>query len=134
MMIEYNVDIWLLFGSFAYALESKVFSWSETELTLAVQTKNKDEIDGIEDFLSAIMKKPKGLLRVELRVYGPPRELTRYGIKTPLYMYTEMIPKSYPRSAHSPLIGFSNVKGISPSDEQQWFKLVRQIWSQTFSH
>ena len=84
----------------------------------------------MESFFEQVVEKPKGLLRVELRVYGPEKIFKRHNINGPVYLFTDMVPKQGPKHAGSPILRFFSIKGISPANSESWMKLVRQIWNQ----
>jgi len=84
----------------------------------------------MESFFEKLVEKPKGLLRVELRVYGPDKIFKRHNIHSPIYLFTDMVPRQGPKQGCSPVLKFFSIKGISPINSENWKKLVRQIWSQ----
>ena len=65
----FSADMWLLYGSFAYGVECLVkdVQLDSLLLTLSYSCDMKDKFN----FVKGIFEEPKGLLRVELRIYGP---------------------------------------------------------------
>ncbi|BBH53640.1 hypothetical protein [Fluviispira sanaruensis] len=130
MLQEFCVDIWFCYGSFSYGFESEIHDFGENELALSLQTQNEEQGAQIDSFFEQVVDKPKGLLRVELRVYGPEKVFKRHKISGPVHLFTDIVPKQIPYEGKSPLLKFVSVKGISPTNTEYWHKLVRQIWNQ----
>ncbi len=130
MLPGFCVDIWLCYGSFSYGFESKIHEFGESELALSLQTQSDEQAEQMESFFEQVVDKPKGLLRVELRVYGPDKVFKHHNINGPVYLFTDMVPKQAPKYAGSPILKFFSIKGISPANSESWMKLVRQIWNQ----
>jgi hypothetical protein len=131
MLIDFCVDIWFCYGSFSYGFESDIFEFSEDELQLSLHADCLEHTEHLTSFFEQLVEKSKGLLRVELRVYGPEKILKHHNISVPVYLFTDIIPKkiSYP-DKKSLVLKFSSLKGISPSNAENWHKIVCQIWSQ----
>lgn len=130
MLQEFCVDIWFCYGSFSYGFESVIHAYGEDELALTLQTQNTEQSEQIENFFEQVVEKPKGLLRVELRVFGPEKVLKKHNIQGPIYLFTDIVPKQLASDGKPPLLKFVSVKGISPANTESWNKLVRQIWNQ----
>ncbi|MGY3805002.1 hypothetical protein ACWNT8_13125 [Pigmentibacter ruber] len=130
MLPGFCVDIWFCYGSFSYGFESMIHDYGENELALCLQTNSEEQSDEIESFFEQVVDKPKGLLRVELRIYGPEKLFKRHNINGPVYLFTDMVPKQGPKFGGLPILKFFSIKGISPANSESWFKLVRQIWNQ----
>ncbi|WP_338635270.1 hypothetical protein [Spirobacillus cienkowskii] len=124
------VDIWLCYGSFSYGFESQIHDYGEHEVALSLQAQSDEHAQEMESFFEKLVEKPKGLLRVELRVYGPDKIFKRHNIHSPIYLFTDMVPRQGAKQGCSPILKFFSIKGISPINSENWKKLVRQIWSQ----
>lgn len=124
---EFSVDIWFCYGSFSYGFESKIHSWKEDVLFLELQSNHIDEARGLESFIDSIVEKPKGLLRIELRVFGPDRIFKKYQMNNPIYLYTDVVPKRLKKGELFPLLQFISVKGISPVNAENWIKLTQYM-------
>lgn len=131
MLPGFCVDIWLCYGSFSYGFESEIHEFGESELALSLQTQSDEQAEHMESFFEQVVEKPKGLLRVELRVYGPDKLFKRHNINGPVYLFTDMVPKQAPKHGGSPILKFFSIKGISQANSESWIKLVRQIWNQS---
>jgi hypothetical protein len=66
---ELNVDLWFCYGSFFYGIESNLYACEENQVDLFLPNAQPEETKELSDFIDMILEKPKGLLRVELRIY-----------------------------------------------------------------
>lgn len=130
MIPGFCVDIWLCYGSFSYGFESEIFDLGENELALSLHTQSYEQAEQLESFFEQVVEKPKGLLRVELRIFGPDKVFKKFNINTPIFLFTDIVPKQVPKSSGAPILKFFAIKGISPTNTENWTKLVRQIWNQ----
>jgi hypothetical protein len=95
---EYSVDVWFLYGSFSHGLEARVCTYGAAMLTLDVSLQKGDSELEVANFLDSVLDDPRGLLRTELRVYGPEDDDPSGGEampRTPLEpvrLYTEVAP------------------------------------------
>jgi hypothetical protein len=127
---ELNVDLWFCYGSFFYGIESTLFSCEENQISLFLPQSNQEETQELSDFIENILEKPKGLLRVELRVYLSEKLLKKFKISSPVYLFTDIVPRTHKRQDSSVVLHCSSIQGISPSNSENWLKLVRQISQQ----
>lgn len=124
---ELNVDLWFCYGSFFYGLESFLHACEDNQVTLFLPNSDPEEVQELSNFLDMILEKPKGLLRVELRVYIPEKFLKKFKITSPVYLFTDIVPRAMEKIDSSIILLCSSIQGISPSNSENWFKLVRQI-------
>src|SRR3989338_7573720 len=101
---DFSVDIWFCYGSFSYGIESSIQSWENDSLLLAVQSKSREETLGLESFVESIVEKPKGLIRIELRIFGPEKIFRLHKINVPIFLYTDVVPKLLKKIDFYPLL------------------------------
>ncbi len=132
---DFHVDLWFCYGSFFYGVETKLYGCEESKMTLSVPQTNLEDQKNLFNFIETIIEKPKGLLRIELRVYIPDKWLKKYKLSSPVFLFTDILPEAFEKIDSSFLLQCSSVQGISPVNAENWFKLVRQISLQnsTFS-
>ena len=131
---EFNVDLWFCYGSFFYGFESQLHSCQENQMELSLHNANADESKELSQFLDLILDKPKGLLRVELRVYIPEKFLKKYKLSSPVYLFTDIVPRSIDKTESTIILICSSLQGITSSNSEKWIKLVRQISQQNHPH
>ncbi|MES2615790.1 MAG: hypothetical protein V4591_10290 [Bdellovibrionota bacterium] len=124
---DFNVDLWFCYGSFFYGIESHLYSCEENQVALFLPNADPEETRELSNFLDMILEKPKGLLRVELRVYIPEKSLKKFKMSSPIYLFTDIVPRTLEKIDSSVVLLFSSIQGISPSNSENWLKLVRQI-------
>lgn len=124
---DFHVDLWFCYGSFFYGLESHLYSCEQNQVTVFLPNSGTDEDQEVSKFLDLILEKPKGLLRVELRVYLPESFLKKFKMSSPLYLFTDIVPQTVEKENVSNMLLCSSIQGISPSNSENWLKLVRQI-------
>ncbi len=127
---KFQVDLWFCYGSFCYGIESELSSCSNSEVALSVLHSSAEEEQGLAHFLDMILEKPKGLLRVELRVYLPDTFMKKLSLPSPIYLFTDIVPRTLDKVGASLALLFTSVQGISPTNSENWHKLVRQISQQ----
>jgi len=127
---DFSVDIWFCYGSFSYGMESRIYDYQQGSLFLAVQTKTQEEIRHVESFLESVIEKPKGLIRIELRVYGPDVLFRRLRIQNPIFLCTDETPYLTPRQEGSLVLRFIEPQGISAANTKNWAVLVQSLLSQ----
>ncbi len=127
---NFSVDLWFCYGSFFYGLESNLYSCEDNQIALFLPNSDLEETQELSNFLDMILEKPKGLLRVELRVYIPEKLLKKFKISSPLYLFTDIVPRVLEKIDSSIILIFPSIQGISPSNSENWLKLVRQISQQ----
>ena len=128
---EMNVDLWFCYGSFFYGIESNLYSCEDNQIALFLPHSDPEETQELSNFLDMILEKPKGLLRVELRVYIPEKFLKKFKMSSPVYLFTGIVPRALDKIDSSIVLLCSSIQGISPSNSENWIKLVRQISQQT---
>lgn len=139
MLSEYAVDVWFLFGSFSYGLESRVCAYAPHSLTLEVALDAADSADDVASFLETLVENPRGLVRSELCIYGP-------SAQEPVRLFTDVSPTLTstaspapssgrpPTSEHessSPLsvrLRFSHLAALTPVDDDAWQTLLTSEW------
>ncbi len=114
---EYSVDVWFLYGSFTYGLETRVHSLSGQSLTLEVELGEADTPEDVSRFLETLIENPRGLLRSEICLYGPDED-------EPIRLYTEVSPTFTQIETHSLRLRFSHVSGLTPRDSGHWHELL----------
>lgn len=124
---DFSVDIWLCYGSFFYGFESSLHALKDEGLSLSLKSQSEEESSQIESFFDGIIEKPKGLLRVELRIFGPDKVFKRLKMDAPIYLFTDMAPRAIEKSAYSTVLHLFSVQGISPSNTDSWSKFRRQF-------
>jgi hypothetical protein len=124
---EFHIDLWFCYGSFFYGIESSLYSCDETQLTTFLPSLDAEEAQELSDFLDMILDKPKGLLRVELRVHIPEKFLKKLKISSPVYLFTDIAPRILEKTDSSLVLLFSSVQGISSSSSEAWIKVVHQL-------
>jgi len=127
---ELNVDLWFCYGSFFYGIESNLYSCEDNQVALFLPSVDPEETQELSNFLDMILEKPKGLLRVELRVYIPEKILRKFKMTSPVYLFTDIVPRALEKIDSSIVLLCSSIQGISPSNSENWIKLVRQISQQ----
>jgi hypothetical protein len=130
---DIQIDLWFCYGSFFYGFESHLHSCSEHNIAVDISNPNCEDSQELNKFLDLILEKPKGLLRVELRVFIPEKLTKKYKINSPIYLFTDMIPTIVQNTDSSLLMVCSSVQGLSPSNFENWSKLMRQISQQNFA-
>ena len=134
---DYGVDVWFLYGSFTYGLESRVCSYTAQSLTLEVILDADDSLDDVAAFLETLVDNPRGLVRSELCVYAP-RE------SEPVRVFTEVAPTlaslqpplqtpgavrtSSPPTARTVRLRFSHLCAPTPEGDHAWQELVTKVW------
>lgn len=124
---NFCVDLWFCYGSFFYGIESNLYSCEDNQIELFLPNSDPEETQELSKFLDMILDKPKGLLRVELRVYIPEKILKKFKMTSPVYLFTDIVPRTLQKIDSSIVLLFSSIQGISPSNSENWLKLVRQI-------
>lgn len=127
---ELNVDLWFCYGSFFYGLESHLYSCENNQVALHLSSNDPEETQELSNFLDMILEKPKGLLRVELRVYIPEKLSKKLKITSPVYLFTDIVPRELEKIDSSILLLCTSIQGISASNSENWNALVRQISQQ----
>ena len=127
---DFSVDLWFCYGSFFYGIESNLYSCEDNQVALFLPNSDPEETQELSNFLDLILDKPKGLLRVELRVYVPEKILKKFKMSSPVYLFTDIVPRALEKIDSSIVLLFSSIQGISPSNSENWLKLVRQISQQ----
>lgn len=110
----FSADMWLLYGSFAYGVECLVkdVQLDSLLLTLSYSCDMKDKFN----FVKGIFEEPKGLLRVELRIYGPETLFEKFGFPCPLSLYTEHKPFADIDKNQEPVFCIQDIKCSFPSN------------------
>jgi hypothetical protein len=109
----FSVDMWLLYGSFAYGVECFVKEVKLDSLHLSLSS-SKDMLETF-NFVKGIFEDPKGLLRIELRIYGPEILFERCSIPYPLSLYTEHKPVADIDTNKDPRFCIQDIQGSFPS-------------------
>lgn len=122
MLSDYAVDVWFLYGSFSYGLESSVCAFSSHSLTLDVVLEGSDAAEDVSSFLETLVENPRGLVRSELCLYPPMAQ-------DPIRLYTEVSPALTPSSGGvSVRLRFSHLAALTPHDNNAWQHLVTDVW------
>lgn len=124
---EFNVDLWFCYGSFFYGIESQLYSCEDNQVSVSLPSVGPEESHELSHFLDMVLEKPRGLLRVELRVYIPEKMLKKFKCSSPVYLFTDIVPRALEKIDSSIVLLCSSIQGISPSNSENWMKLVRQI-------
>ena len=130
MVLGFSVDLWFIFGSFVYAFEGQVLNFSESTLEVAVDSPDESGRESIIEFFEGIVTNPKGLERIELRIFSNeslPKPLP-IPIAFPVQLITGVSPLTNQRLTKIPSLVFSQVKGITEADRASWINLVHKIW------
>jgi|GEM_PF-4996010 len=140
MLSGYSVDVWFLYGSFTYGLETRVCSYSTDALVLEVVLEvcgaGPDAVpqgaSDVQAFLESLLDNPRGLVRTELAVYGPEDD------ETPVRLQTEVVPRFAPvgplflngsADVNAPArLRFTHIAGLTQDDGAAWHDLVTRIW------
>jgi hypothetical protein len=138
MLSEYSVDVWFLYGSFSYGLESRVCAYASQALTLEVALEGTDSADDVASFLESLVENPRGLVRSEICIYGPTSE-------EPVRLYTDVSPTltsvfgpssglgksvvaEHEATPTSVRLRFTHVAALTPSDNDAWQVLLTSVW------
>lgn len=136
MLSGYSVDVWFLYGSFTYGLETRVCSYSTDALVVEVCGADAavapQGASDVQAFLESLLENPRGLVRTELAVYGPEDD------EAPVRLQTEVVPRFAPvgplflngsPDANAPArLRFTHVAGLTREDGAAWLDLVTRIW------
>jgi hypothetical protein len=131
-----NIDIWILYGSFYYALESTLEeACGHDFLTLKIKAQNDSSTlpgdDEASKFLTEILHKPKSIVRMDLKVFGPDEFLmTHENFQVsayPLFLYSEELPDNLSLETGIPTLKFRNLKSFLPGHLEAWEALIREI-------
>jgi hypothetical protein len=131
---DFSVDIWFCYGSFSYGMESNIYSWENNSLLLAVQSKSIEEALKLESFVESIVDKPKGLIRIELRVFGPEKIFKQHRLSSPIFLYTDVMPKLLKKIDFCPILQFISPMGMSSLNTENWMQLLEYLFNQGSQH
>lgn len=125
---DFSVDIWFCYGSFSYGMESHIYSWENDSLFLAINGKNAEESLSIESFMESILDKPRGLLRIELRIFGPDRIFKQHRINNPIFLYTDMLPQLTKIEDSTLILQFISPRGVTATNTENWMHLLKSLF------
>ena len=119
---QYNMDVWLIYGSFSYGLETAVWRMEENAVILEVTAEHCDSFEEVCNLLDSITETPKGLVRSILRLYVGEET-------TPLMsLSTDLSPILLPDRSNSQFkLKFSNIQGITPKDAECWQSMLTTV-------
>jgi hypothetical protein len=120
---DFEVDLWFCYGSFNYGVEGQILDWKDQSLSVSLPASQNDTQNDILEFLEGILEKPKGLLRIDIRLYIQEKYAKKYKIEGPLYLFSDTVPKLLDYDPQNPVLLFSRVQGISPTHTQNWQSL-----------
>lgn len=125
MVPGFSVDVWFLYGSFAYGLEAGVVDYGPGTLKLVLlEAESTQTAADLSAFLESVTEHPRGLMRSELRIYGPRSLHQQAGLGWPVTVGTELAPV-----LESPCqLTFVNLRGVTEANEQHWHTLTHAIW------
>ena len=127
MLQDLSIDVWLCYGSFFYGFEGVVHAWDSNSLWLKLQTNDQQEAQQVDAFFQDLIEKPKGLVRVDVRVYGPESRFRALTLPNPVRLFSDEIPRPSPAFDEGLLLCLSSLKGFSEENGSLCEVLQRQI-------
>ena len=121
---QFHVDVWLCYGSFFYGFESFIYDAEERSIKIVPKINEEENPDDFASFMQAIIDKPKGLVKVELRLYCPPKVEKRFKFSNPLHLYSDAIPNISGHDCGMPIVDFAFPKGMSSRCSDLWTSLL----------
>ena len=128
-LADFQIDIWFLYGSFAYGVESVLFSFSSDSVHVNVLNTDTEAQAETFAFLDDLTENPKGLLRTELRIYGPEDLASLRQVPFPVTLYTERVPTTFEAGAGILQLRFDELRALTVADHSHFDHLVEQVWS-----
>ena len=95
---------------------------------LKSQFLNKFNMWAYGTVLESIIDKPKGLIKVELRVFCPEKIQKKYKFSNPVHLFTDIVPKIHGYELGLPIIDFGLPRGLSYSCTDLWTQLLAGVW------
>ena len=125
---QFNVDVWFCYGSFFYGFESIIYDATTSSMKLIPKVEQPEEAADLYSFLESIIDKPKGLIKVELRVFCPEKIKKKYKFSNPVHLFTDIVPKIHGYELGLPIIDFGLPRGLSYSCTDLWTQLLAGVW------
>ena len=140
-LADFQIDIWFLYGSFAYGVESVLSYFGPDALGVNVLgTNDAEQKQDVSAFLDDLTENPKGLLRTELRIYGPEGHAVAgqaglgfaHPVQFPVTLVTERVPASVEAPMGHLQLRFEELRALTAPDQAQFALLVAQVWPKLF--
>lgn len=109
-----------MYGSFSYGIESSIIQATLREIKV-VTLKTESDVE-FQKFLQLISDNPKGLVRIELKIFEAQSE-TQIPLCT---LYTECAPEKIEHPDSQLLL--RAVQGLHATDQNSWENTVTRIW------
>lgn len=131
---DYEIDVWFLYGSFAYGAEASVRGYAAGELVLAMRGEAGGDAAETEAFFDQLIQDPKGLIRCEIRVFAPAGTARAAGLPDArgtgalVTLSTVVAPSGIPGPGEGVLLRFSHLAPSTAADRSAWLELTSRIW------